>query len=240
MTDEITTQKNNSSTREFERSYLRAEVAANKKLVFERALLIAGAALAATLLPKDAKGIELLGIPAMGALAFNLWFTVNRLTSSSRIIAYVQLFHESKNDLTWVGWENALRLYRVWRARCGEEKSKTEEQYEEITQYDNLSFYKPILALHLAMAVAITTLMSFRAWILEPTVTPVGEVPVSVFFALNLAAASLFVIWALSVFPPNKLQYGIEKNRILWAAIFHSYSNGELKRIVEAELPDGD
>ena len=104
--------------RQFEHGYLRTELAANKKLVFERALVIVAVGLAASLLPKDAQGVQLLGFPIIGALGFNLWFSVNRLQSSNRIAAYIQLFHEADRKFSWVGWENALRLHRIWLKRC--------------------------------------------------------------------------------------------------------------------------
>ena len=228
----------NSVARNFERQYLRSEIESNKKLVLERALLIAGVGLAATLVPKDAKGIELLGLPAIGALAFNLWFTVNRLTSSSRIIAYIQLFHEFANDLVWIGWENALRLARIWSEECEHEKKMAEKRFATIPQYDNLSFYGPILALHIAMAVAIAGLMSFRAWVHGPTKTPDGDISIFSYIGLNFAAATIFSLWALITCPPKKLLYGIEKNRILWMAVIKSYTNGELRKVLENEPPE--
>ena len=197
--------------------------------------MIAGIGLAATLLPKDAKGIELLGLPTIGALAFNLWFTVNRLRSNSRMIAYVQLFHESVTDLRWIGWENALRQYRVWLAHCDDEKESAEKSFKDIKQYDNLSFYKPILALHLFLAAAIAGLMSFRAWVLGPMTTPSGEASVVVFFGINLATVIAFFVLALLKYQPKKLKYEIERNRILWVAVIRSYTNGNLRCIKGTE-----
>lgn len=225
-------------SQEFEHSYLRKEVETNKKMVFERALLIAGAALAATLLPKEAKGVELLGIPSIGALAFNLWFTVNRLRSNMRIIAYIQLFHESENKLSWIGWENALRIYRIWISRCKVEVEKAKVEFSNITQYDNLSFFIPILILHNAMALAIALFMSFRAWAAGPFQTASCELPFTFFLILNSVAFILFVIWVSVYCRPDELKHGIEKNRILWTAAIESSTIGCLKKFLEEEMPN--
>ena len=220
----------------FEHSYLRNEIEINKKMVFERALLIAGTALAATLMPKDAKGIELLGLPFIGALAFNLWFTVNRLKSNMRIIAYIQLFHEPEKKLTWIGWENALRFYRMWLERCKDEVKTAKAKYSNITQYDNLAFYIPILILHIAMAIVIVLFMSFRAWSLGPYKIATGcELAVSFFLIINIASLVLFLIFVALFYKPNELKDGIEQNRILWIAVIESYTNGCLKKIIDAE-----
>jgi len=224
-------------SKEFEHSYLRTEIAANKNMVFERALLIAGVALAATLVPKDAKGVELLGIPSLGALAFNLWFSVNRLKSNMRIIAYIQLFHESDAQFTWIGWENALRIFRIWLKQCKEEAGKAKHILSDIPQYDNLSFYVPILALHLAMAFTIVLFMSFRAWSTGPYQTTTCNLPVSFFLILNTIALIVFVLWVAIFYRPGELRHGIEKNRILWVAVLESYAAGCLRRVIDEKYP---
>lgn len=225
-------------SKEFEHGYLRNEIETNKKMVFERALLIAGAAFAATLLPKDAKGIELLGLPSLGALAFNLWFTVNRLKSNMRIIAYIQLFHESESNLPWIGWENSLRIYRIWLKRCKDDEKEAKVKFSNITQYDHLSFYIPIYILHIAMALAIVLFMSFRAWSTGPYQTATCELSTSFFLILNTVAFIVFLIWVLVSYRPNDLRYGIEKNRILWNSVIKSYTAGCLKKVLEEELPN--
>ncbi len=190
---------------DFERNHLRTEIQANKKLVFERALLLAGVALATSLLSTPAKGAEWLGLPAIGALAFNLWFTVNRLRSNARIIAYVQLFHESETMYPWLGWETALRYRRIWLASCCEERTLAESRFNQITEYDNLGFFKPILALHLTTAFAVAGLVSLRAWV-DPTSTPAGQVPIPVFCGINFAVAILFAVWTFHITRPTEVR----------------------------------
>ncbi len=223
----MTEPSDESAAADFERQYLRDEIASNKRLVFERALVIVAAGLAASLLPKDAKGIQLIGIPTIGALAFNLWFTVNRLTSNSRIVAYIQLFHESERELPWVGWENALRLHRLWLSHP-ERIESARSQYGAVKQYDNLSFYKPIFALHLTMALLVAALMSFVSWSSTPFSTPLGAVPPYLIPALNFGCAVALCVWAIR-FRPEKLKHGIERNRLIWREVFQSYKKGELE-----------
>ena len=160
---------------DYERRFLREELSTNKHLVFERALAIAAIGLAFGLIPKEAQGIQLVGIPVIGALAFNLWLSVNRLKSNSRIVAYIQLFHEADKAIPWVGWETALRLFRTWSSRFPERLAQVQEV--EIEQYDNLSFYKPIFGLHLSMIVLVSILLSVVALSSEPFGTPFGPMP---------------------------------------------------------------
>ena len=198
-------------SQEFEHGYLRNEIETNKKMVFERALIIAGAALTTTLLPKDAKGVELLGLPSVGALAFNLWFTVNRLKSNMRIIAYIQLFHESNNNLPWIGWENSLRIYRIWLEQCKDDVEEAKAKFRNIHQNDNLSFYIPIFILHIVMALSIILFLSFRTWSTDPYQTATCELPVSLFLIINTVAFIVFLIWVSVFYNPNDLRHGIEK-----------------------------
>lgn len=216
-------------SKDFEHKYLRAEIESNKKLIFERALLIAGAAFAANLVPKNTIGVELLGPPSMLALAFNLWFTVNRLKSNARIIAYIQLFHESSKKLTWIGWENAIRLYRHWNIVCPKKMEEAKMKFDDIIEYDNLTFYKPIFLLHIALVFSIAVLMSFRAWYVEPSLAFTGEYYLLTIFVINGIGAFIFICWVMWFYQPAKLRYGIEKNRILWASVFSSFEDGQLK-----------
>jgi hypothetical protein len=94
-----------------EYNFLRTELETNKKFVFERPLLIIGTGMAALGTLYDVKAILLGPIPFLTILYFNLWFTENRLKSSARIVAYLQLVHETKQLVT-PGWESALRAYR--------------------------------------------------------------------------------------------------------------------------------
>jgi hypothetical protein len=228
-------------SQDFEHQYLRNEIETNKQMIFERALLIAGTALAATILPKEANGIELLGIPAIAALAFNFWLSVNRLRSNMRIVAYIQLFHESENEMEWIGWENSLRIYRIWLKKCEDEYRLSETLHSGIDQYDNLSFYIPIRYLHIAMAFAISSFMSFRVWTVDQHTNILWNDLSLWVILLNIAAFIFFLIWILSssYFRPKDLLYGIEKNRIRWVAVFKSYKSGRLKETLanEAKQP---
>jgi len=84
-----------------EYSFLREELDMNRRFVFERPLLIVGAALAAAVPLADKRAFFLLPLPFLAVLLFNLWFTINRLQSSARIIGYIQLVHEGEKN--WIG-----------------------------------------------------------------------------------------------------------------------------------------
>jgi hypothetical protein len=106
---------------------LREELARNQAFVFERPLVIVGAALTAGVAASTA-GFELdkptnvawlaLAVGFLSAalilmLVFNLFFTQDRMLTNSRIIAYIQLFHD-EGQINCKGWEDALRRRRRW------------------------------------------------------------------------------------------------------------------------------
>ena len=156
-----------------------------------------------------------------------MWFSVNRLQSSNRIVAYIQLFHEADRKYSWVGWENALRLHRIWLKRCPGGLAEVRGGYSEIKQYDNLSFYKPIFILHIAMVVVVAALMSFVAWVSEPIDTPLGTLPSLLVPSINVLLALGFCLWSTR-YRASRLQQGIERNRMIWRAVFEAKEQGDL------------
>jgi hypothetical protein len=108
---------------------LRQELEMNRKFVFERPLLVVGATLAGALSPR----IGLLTIPFLGVLLFNLWFTYNRLWSSARIVAYIQLVHEGiSKEFEWIGWERALMKFRSTAFELDQEDGRVKGYYEQL------------------------------------------------------------------------------------------------------------
>ncbi len=95
---------------EAEYKALRDELIQAKGYVFERPIVIAALAVAST---KFLEKPVLFVIPSLVAMVFlfNLWFSVNRLRSATRIVAYIQCVLEEK-VVTWQGWETSLRHYR--------------------------------------------------------------------------------------------------------------------------------
>jgi hypothetical protein len=224
--------------RKYENSYLRAEIETNKKMIFERALLIAGAAFGATLLPNESKGIEFLGILSIVALFFNLWFAHNRLKSSMRIIAYIQLFHEAEDSIPWIGWENAVRVYRIWEEIFKKnEEEFFETAFKKIKQNDRLSFYIPIVILHISIALAIAVYMLFRIYWLRLY----GEIEKYLYcgvlfenyILLYTIVFAIYIIFILIKCNPYELKSGIEKERIRWISIMESFRLGRFNEYLQ-------
>ena len=94
-----------------EYDYLRREIDENKKYVLERPFLTIGLGAAAAGSLKE-NFVHIIPPLIIFLLSFNLWFTINRLTSSARIVAYIQVFIEEGK--TYIGWKNFLRKYRAF------------------------------------------------------------------------------------------------------------------------------
>ncbi len=105
-----------------EYNHLRNEAEINKKYVFERPILILTICVAAI---NFGQPIQLPYIPSFITilLCFNLLFTVNRLRSASRIIAYIQYVIEKKYE-PYIGWENYLMYHRKFRYELGKRELK--------------------------------------------------------------------------------------------------------------------
>lgn len=227
-------------TKEFEHKYLRAEIDANKSLVFERALLIVGAALAATIVPEAELTSRYFGAPILLALAFNLWFSVNRLKSNARIISYIQLVHESES-ISWEGWESALRLHRIFLKKCKDRLEEARKKYGAITQYDNISFYGPIFWFHVVMAFFIALFLSLLPWISDDLPRSAITIEIDGPIILNTLGLMAFLVWSIKV-RPESVKKSIEINRIIWEEVFDAFENNELedKNVVLNELLNTD
>jgi hypothetical protein len=94
-------------------------------------------------------------LPALmtGLLLFNFWFTVNRLISSARVVAYILLVLEPGAPLPWAGWETSLRKYRVWRTTTPNAQGIIDERMKDRDVPDSLMYYGPIFWLHGALVV---------------------------------------------------------------------------------------
>lgn len=189
---------------------LRQEVLQNKKFVFERPLVLIGATgLAASQLSSNPAALIL---PALlvALLFLNLWFTVNRLRSTARIVAYICLVLES-SEKVWIGWENALQKYRLWM-RANSQKA----QEDFISSHCNLEgvsdtmwFYHILLWLHI-VPVCVGLLASGLYAIANPAL------PEIVGFLLTLVLSIVFAIACVRQFHPNKMCGLIDIQRVVW------------------------
>lgn len=190
---------------------LRTEMIDGKKYVFERPLLIITIAAAIFQINTDF-GIYF-SVIINGLLLFNFWFTVNRLTSMSRIIAYIQVVLEDK-EMDWHGWETSLRFYRKW---VKENNRKITIPMD--TVYDNLGFYPKIFYLHIAISIIITAvLIAFT----------IGDLkPINIIYdSFAVVLEIVFVIYAIRK-SPSKLQPHIELNRCIWKAVMKDWNEME-------------
>ena len=198
------------------------EMGQNRKFVFERPLLIIGVGLAAFANLADKTGLELVSIPFLGILLFNLWFTFNRLQSNARIIAYIHLVHDKGGELKWIGWESALRKYRDTIRRFKKEFEQFEydrTNKKELGKYDNTGFYKPIFAFHIFLAFIVVMIPLSQPSMTAALFSP-GPQLLDVIFASVHIAGFLGFVWISYLFRPIKIKRSIEMKRVIWQCTF--------------------
>lgn len=198
-----------------EYNFLRAELNENRKYIFERPLLIIGATLAAAISLSAAARLGLLPFVFLMVLLFNLWFTFNRMESSSRIIAYLQLVHEGRSEYKWIGWENALRVYRTWVVENKNTMRTLLRPDPPIPQYHHMAYYAPIFYFHLALGFAVTTTLLATATAGQHLYLGPLTIPDDKLLALNWIGLCLFATSFL-FFRPKKVRHAIEFRRQIW------------------------
>ena len=184
---------------------LRSELETNKKFVFERPLFIIATGMAILGTMYDVKAIFLAPIPFLAILYFNLWFTQNRLKSSARIVAYLQLVHETR-QLKTPGWESALRSYRKTKTAMSNAKLKVD------TDYDNLGFYSPIFHFHVWLGGFVAAAISFGA--LASNWEFLNGIYIALFLS-NLASILAYIVMSHK-FPLKEIHSEIERDRLYW------------------------
>ena len=149
-------------------------------------------------------------------LAFNFWFIINRLQSSARIVAYIQLFLEGELKDFWCGWENALRKYRIWyniHREEGDIKDIVWENVEPNAVPTSVSFYHAIWILHIIIVLSILVIsldkISFTLSLM-PTLNII----------ITIIASLLFLLYALSKYRPSRLTPAFEVQRAIWLCVF--------------------
>lgn len=195
---------------------LRQELLDAKRYVFERPLAIAALA---------AVGVQLFDKPPYIALllaveflaVFNFWFTVNRLQSAARIVAYIQLVLEPSAACRWIGWENALRQYRMWIKTNPNAYEYVSERLEKSAIPDSLMYYPPIYYFHAALiGLAVLAVFAQLRWAVSP------------WRLAFCACASGVGIWSIRYFrrwKPSLLSTSIERNRVIWKTVLSAESN---------------
>ena len=194
---------------------LREELLQAKKYIFERPLLIAAIAAAGS---RELNREFLLIILVLTAalLLFNFWFTINRIFSSARISAYIQLELEERMYGRWIGWETCLREYRKWK-NLNEKNPQPDPDFIPFT----FMYYKEIYMLHIglmALTVSISLILAIHdhTWL---------SITAAVFVLVLLC---MFAIAVLR-FKPSRIIALIEVNRRIWISVFERMQKNGLK-----------
>lgn len=211
----IPVSKNSRITPAQEYDTLRDELNQSKKYVFERPLLIAGLGIA-LLTAKDVQyGAPLLAL-LTGLLLFNHWFTVNRLMSAARIVAYIQVVLEG--NTVWRGWETSLREYRIWLKDDVKAKNKiVDGELDQKAVPDALMYYPPIFQIHIAF-VTLCVIAGFLLTIKQPNAINVGATVVLVLLAGGFGLGC----WK---WRPSKMRSLIERNIVIWKHVLDIKDN---------------
>lgn len=196
---------------------LRQELLESKRYVFERPLLIAAAGIAALGAFRDAYAAYASAVPLLmaGLLLFNLWFTVNRLYSAGRIVAYIQLQLEEQQVGPWKGRETCLREYRKW-IRKPDAPEIVDRDLDWTAVPDALMYYPAIYQLHIGIAV-LALISSASVALGSPSL--VSRACSGGTFLL----IAWFIVSAIR-YRPAKLRTTIERNRVIWTHVLREMS----------------
>lgn len=191
---------------------LRNEMLLNKQHIFERPLLIIGAAGVAASQLQGESLIYFLPAALIAFLWLNVQFTSDRIRSTARIVAYISVFHET-NRFKWVGWENALREYRSWENK---NKKKRQEIIESSrTKSDRpkaLVFYPSVYWIHIIPAFFCLIATAGVLFIKNENIGRIAAV----------VTGALFISFVIATwkYNPNVMSSSIEEQREMWHAVF--------------------
>jgi hypothetical protein len=195
-----------------EYSTLREELLQAKRYVFERPLLIVALGVGG-LTTLEIEYSAALALVLASLILFNFWFTVNRLMSAARIVAYVQLQLEEGTAESWTGWESSLRYYRKWLKRDpAGAKAEIDAAMDKDAVPDAMLHYPPIYQLHMALMVA--------AAVGAVAVTFVAPSIVNVVCSVGVIALAAAFGSSCSRYRPSVISALIERNRVIWCRVF--------------------
>jgi len=195
-----------------EYSTLREELLQAKRYVFERPLLIVALGVGG-LTTLEIEYSAALGLVLASLILFNFRFTVNRLMSAARIVAYVQLELEKGTTESWSGWESSLRYYRKWlKQDPAAAKAEVEAAMDKQAVPDAMLHYPPIYQLHMAL-MAAATVGSVAVTVVAPSIVNIICSVGVLALAANFGAAS-------NRYRPSVISALIERNRVIWSRVF--------------------
>jgi hydrogenase-4 membrane subunit HyfE len=166
--------------------------------------------------------VPLLPPIAIGLLMFNLWFTLNRMQSLARIVAYIQLELEEKAYGPWLGWETCLRHYRKWtKLNKLSVKGIIKSKLEGDVVPGAAGYYPTIYLMHI-VAVIVTSIGSLAYAIMNQGTTNLVMAIITCLLLL------LFLVYA-SKHRPDKMRSYIEEDRIIWLEVFEDLQKRGIK-----------
>ena len=220
MTEKCSTEKDLTEKLMIEEyKVLRQEHENNRKLIFERPLILLAGALATVANFKEVPNAALAVLPLifLTVLWFNLWFTYGRMISSSRIVAYIQVVHEAGGgSAKWIGWESALHAHREYQYKVKEDP--TAKLAVDVADFDGNKVYENVFYFHLVSGF-LCSLVSFSG----------GKFIHQIYFGTPMTSdwiwlvghvtlLVLFLIGSLK-FGPAKVRPEIRLQRAIWLEV---------------------
>lgn len=201
---------------------LRLELSTNQQFIFERPLVILGVSVAGLLgfenrseAPIEQIGLLcLVAVSFQSVLFFNLWFTLNRLLSSSRILAYLILVHEGRLRPGWVGWESSLHRYRQWMLKQSHLAEEIQTGHGLGQQYESRRYYAPIFLFHNTLA-GLSSLAIVVFALAHDLPRPIKAAVLG--FALVVLLA--FVVMSWKQWNPRRVRNAVEAELEIWQLV---------------------
>jgi hypothetical protein len=238
----------NEGIRVEEYKYLQQEHQKNKGYIFERPVLIISIiTFAAQFLiqyhnPANVSvnlsehGQDILASPIMRPimilalvfiLIFNLAFISTRIKSDSRLVAYIQLFHEGDLVPYWLGWETSLRFYRKWRKdNSNNLKEKLEDKIDS-SLYHLGWFYPSIYFFH---ALFILGLL-FLSLSLFAEISHIHQY----FYVLFSIGLCIVIIFSQSnPWKPSRHYNLLDVERAIWFEVVNEYEKEIISQLKKA------
>jgi hypothetical protein len=198
---------------------LRQEHENNRKFIFERPLIIVLGMTAAFFGVKNGEGMEdfvqLIPSLFLAILAFNLWFTYNRMISSARIVTYIRLFHENKQNNYLIRWENRLHDFRVWTV-SNRKKIKVFQREAKLTS--SMEFYIQIFVFHVIVGIFFLIIVFLKCEALSNMMHGITGEKSLIPIIVNGTTLLFFVI-ILFIYNPLKTLKTLEVTCKIWIRV---------------------
>ncbi len=195
---------------------LRQELLESTRYVFERPLLILTAG-AAGLNALKSEYVPLLPVGLGILILFNLQFTVNRLLSAARIVAYIQLELEERCFGSWKGWETYLREYRRWiKLNLLGNKSLVDSELDKETIGDSRMYYPAIFKLHVGLMLASVA----GSLILAQAKTWLSLICLATTILLGVCFG-----YYCRRYRPSNIRTSLERERVIWKHVLEAMTS---------------